>query len=156
MKRSVSFWLALVLILIAVGGVGYSYYQTTLEQGGRQALLETGQVPVAVLDRTELDWGVIPRSPAVTEDFVLSNTGSAPLEVKLVTTSCSCTTAELMSGGKVLSVPVSIEPSKSVTVRVVFDPDAHDSRGLTRRAVRIETNDPVNPFLIINLLADVQ
>jgi hypothetical protein len=147
--------MSFILVLIAIVGIGYSYHQSTLEEQSRQQLLESENVPIAVLDRTEFDWGIIPRDTVATEDFTISNTGSAPLTVTFMATSCGCTTAELLVNSEAVDIPAIIDPGEQATIHVAFDPDAHDSRGMTKRAVRIETNDPVNPFLIINLLSHV-
>lgn len=155
-SRSFSYYFAALLVIFGIVGVLYSYVQTRTMLEERQLSQRSGSYPVATLDRTEFDWGKIPRDAVVTQDFLLSNTGSGPLEVTFVATSCGCTTATLLKNDQVLSVPLVLAASDGVTVHVEFDPAAHDSRGDTKRAVRIETNDPSSPFLIINLLADVE
>lgn len=144
---------ALIILLSGIIGVGVRYQRSVIEQIKRQKLQQQTNVPKASLDRTEHDWGTIPEKPAAETLFTISNTGTAPLEIKNILTSCGCTTAELADEAK--KYQTMIDPGASKQVKVVFDPLAHQSKGDTTRAVRIESNDPENPFLIINLKAHV-
>lgn len=145
--------IALLILLSGIIGVGIRYQRSIVEQGKRQELRQQTSVPKAALDRTEHDWGKIPEKPPAETLFTVSNIGTAPLEIKAIMTSCGCTTAELV--GEPKKYQTVIDPDASKQVKVVFDPLAHNSKGDTTRAVRIETNDPENPFLIINLKAHV-
>ena len=119
-------------------------------------LRESGNAPVALLNVTEFDWGEIDRTQIVEQDFIISNSGRSNLTITKIVTSCGCTTAELQLKGQGIKLPSVIPPNGKGIIHVEFDPDAHDSRGNTKRAVRIETNDPDNPFLVINLHANVR
>jgi len=150
----------LVLVLISLGGILVAYRQSEADRDARSALNSAdGSAPTAVLDATDFDWGEIGRTQIVEHDFTLRNTGlqgTADLVVSEIVTSCGCTTAELRLNGASAVLPANIPPGDSGIVHVVFDPDAHDSRGATERAVRIETNDPRHPFLVITLHAYVR
>ena len=145
-----------MLLLIALIGIVVSYQRTISEQARRSELLLQGNVPVALLDITEFDWGEVSRGSPVEQDFILSNPSATELEITKIMTSCACTTAALWLDGAELGLPAQIPSQGTGIVRVIFDPDFMKSRGVVKRAVRIETNDPVNPFLIINLQANVR
>ena len=155
-RKNVATWITLLLILAALGGIVVSYQKTMVEQQKREEIRAGENVPVALLNETEFDWGEISRHAIVKQDFILSNPSSSSLEVTKIMTSCGCTTAELWVENIKLDLPASIPPRSEGIVKVAFDPAVMKSRGETKRAVRIETNDPDNPFLIINLQADVQ
>lgn len=156
MKLKFEYLVAIAMIAIALGGVGFGWQKSRLAAETRATAKQQENVPAATLNETEFDWGKIPREKLAVRDFTLSNAGGAALTVTRVATSCGCTTAELVQNGAPSVIPAEIPAGGSAVIHVVFDPAAHDSRGITKRAVRIETNDPENPFLIINLLADVQ
>ena len=154
-RKNLATWITLLLILAALGGIFVSYQKTVVEQQKREEIRAGENVPVALLNETEFDWGKIPRHTPVKQDFILSNPGSSNLEVTKIMTSCGCTTAELWIGDTKSDLPASIPPGSEGVVKVIFDPAVMKSRGKVKRAVRIETNEPNNPFLIINLQSDV-
>ncbi len=147
---------ALILVLIALVGIGLSYHTVIKDQQAQESAIAEGNTPLAILENNEFDWGNIPRGKPVQKDFVLSNPSDFDLKITKIVTSCGCTTADLWIAEEKQNIPTVIPAQSSGVIKVVFDPDAHNSRGLTKRAVRIETNDPNHPFLIINLLANVQ
>ena len=82
------------------------------------------------------DFGRIPQYGGVVEAvFAVKNTGAKDLLIRDITTSCSCTTAEVSS-----SV---IQAEKKAALTVRFDPDFHEEPlGVFKRTVFIQTNDP--------------
>lgn len=151
-----SFYAAVVLVVISFLGIIYSYQNSVIQKEKLMEVKNSKLVPTAVLDRQKFDWGEIQRGLIAEESFVLSNEGEGPLKINKIVTSCGCTTAELLISDKVVDLPAVINQGAQGIVQVKFDPDAHDSRGEVKRAVRIETNDPEHPFLVINLLAHVK
>jgi hypothetical protein len=81
------------------------------------------------------DFGSIGPTEVVSRDFVIANTGEAPLTISRAYTTCGCTTADFTS---------SVIPAGKVSiVTVTLDAGVHDVRGQTvRRGVIIENNDP--------------
>ena len=121
----------------------------------------------AVVDSTTYDWGQIGinngRAEAV---FEIKSTGSQPLKLLNIVTSCACTTAQTIVEGKgsplfdmhanstyVTEVP----PGKTAQLKVVFDPLFHGPNGLgpITRQITVATNDANNPKLEFSLSADV-
>ena len=81
------------------------------------------------------DFGVIGPQDVVEREFIIRNTGEAPLTISRAYTTCGCTRAEISA-----SV---IPPGKVATVKVIFDAGFHDTAGQTvRRGLIIENNDP--------------
>lgn len=100
------------------------------------------------LPLTYWDWGLIPRRPPVQQTFPIQNTGTEPLLITKVVTSCGCTTADLSAS--------IIPPGKRADLVVTFDPDYHkDAVGPVTRIVWLETNDPDMPLIEIRADANV-
>jgi hypothetical protein len=93
------------------------------------------------------DWGTIPAIPAVAQIFPIQNTGSQPLLITSVVTSCGCTSAALSS-----SV---IPPGQRADLKVTFDPNFHATSGAVTRLIWLQTNDPDLPLVEIRLDANV-
>jgi hypothetical protein len=113
-----------------------------------QAVPEGADVPRVEIPQASFDFGTIPPSPPVAYVFAIQNTGTAPLILSNLLTSCGCTVAELST-----SV---IPPGERADVRVVFDPDYHETIGVVTRVVWMMSNDPTQPWLELLLTADVQ
>lgn len=94
-----------------------------------------GPQPAIAVDQRYHDFGSLGPSDVVTRDFVIANTGTAPLTISRAYTTCGCTTADFTS-----SV---IPPGQVSLMTLRFDAGYHDVRGETvRRGVIIENNDP--------------
>lgn len=101
-------------------------------------------VPIA-----EYDFGTIPAGPGnVSQVYYIQNTGTEPLEISNVTTSCGCTRALLSS-----SV---IPPGTRADLTAIFDPDYHDTEGPVKRVIWLETNDPDQPVVAVSFTANVR
>ena len=105
--------------------------------------------PHIAFDRTTHDFGVIPQFGGTVEaDFIVTNKGEETLEIGDITTSCSCTSAAIAN--------MSIEPGKSTTLTVVFDPNFHEEPlDVFKRTVFIPTNDPQNPEAEVSITVDI-
>jgi hypothetical protein len=56
--------------------------------------ISTDDQPKAVFEKTTHDFGTIKEGTQATVDFVVKNTGTAPLIISSVTASCGCTTPD--------------------------------------------------------------
>ncbi len=86
--------------------------------------------------------------------YPITNAGTEPLLIRKIYTSCMCTTAALVKGGKksdafgmpghtpIPTINVPINPQEEAFVEVVFDPAAHGPAGVgpIERVVTIENN----------------
>jgi hypothetical protein len=106
------------------------------------------EVPRVDVPKASFDFGVIPADPPVSYIFAIQNTGTAPLHLSNLVTSCGCTTAELSS-----SV---IPPGRRADLQVVFDPDYHETVGPVTRMVWMVSDDPTQPWLELQVVADVR
>lgn len=95
------------------------------------------------------DFGTVGPKEVVERDFIIRNTGEAPLTISRAYTTCGCTTAEI-------SARV-IQPGQIATVKLIFDAGFHDAAGQTvRRGLIIENNDPNQSQAEIWVQASVQ
>lgn len=156
LKKHFATIVTLMLILVAISGIVVSYGKTVKSGQKFEEIKALGNGPKAVLDMTDYDWGDIERDKIAEKEFVLKNIGKSDLEISKIMTSCGCTTADLFINKTKIELPARISPGTDAMIFVQFDPEVMDSRGEIKRAVRIETNDPDNPFLIINLKANVK
>ena len=111
-------------------------------------------------EEMSFDFGSISmRDGLVRREFKIRNSGSDPVSVEKIYTSCMCTTATLTLGGKAYGpygmaghgfiprIGKTLAPDEEVMVEVVFDPTAHGPAGIGRieRVVYIE-NSGGQPF----------
>ncbi|MDF1499775.1 MAG: DUF1573 domain-containing protein [Anaerolineales bacterium] len=94
-----------------------------------------GPQPRIAISETYYDFGKLGPTEIVTREFIIANTGEAPLTISRAYTTCGCTTAEFSSS--------LIPPGEVSVMTLIFDAGFHDVRGQTvRRGVIIENNDP--------------
>ena len=152
--------LSLTLLLV-FGGV---FLVTRTNNSASLAGSQTTQVSV---DKTSHDWGEIGiNNGKVQAEFSLTNTGSAPLQLANISTSCMCTTAQAVIDGKASpyfgmmqksSWTGQVEPGKSAKLIVEFDPAFHGPQGIGQitRQTTVETNDPNQRQLTFTATANV-
>lgn len=81
------------------------------------------------------NFGVVGPQDVVEREFIIRNTGEAPLTISRAYTTCGCTIAEISA--------TVIPPGQVATVKLIFDAGYHDAAGQTvRRGLIIENNDP--------------
>ncbi len=129
----------------------YPYTEVGLYTGEnvQSATAATTGSPKATVDRTLHDFGVITQYGGVVETtFTISNTGDTTLSLGDITTSCSCTSAEVSSK--------TVSAGESAALTVYFDPDFHEEPlGVFKRTVFIPTDDPSVPELEVAVLVDI-
>lgn len=113
------------------------------------------------------DWGEIDiNAGIVSKSFAIENTGSTPLKLYEVETSCMCTTAQLKTGGQSSrkfgmhdnsSTIFEVPAGETAELIVEFDPLYHGPSGVgpISRTVTVSTNDSQNPTLTFQLSAMV-
>jgi hypothetical protein len=105
-------------------------------------------------DESSFDFGTVSMAAGkVAHRFNINNANAAPIIIRKISTSCMCTTAQLLKGGKKLAIygmpghgyvpnlDEPIAPKEEAMVEVVFDPAAHGPAGIGRveRLVTIYT-----------------
>jgi hypothetical protein len=100
-------------------------------------------------EMTEFSFGDVVNGEILTKEIVVTNTGSAPLVIEGISTSCGCTTAEMDVE--------QIDVSQSATLSIHFDSGAHgrELTGEFSRQVFIATNDPHNPEIVVKFNANI-
>lgn len=108
------------------------------------------------------DFGTISMAQGpVTHQFKIKNTGNEKITINKVYTSCMCTAATLMAGGKQFGpygmlghganpeIDGAVNPDKEAIVSVAFDPAAHGPAGVGRieRTITLE-NDAGGAILL--------
>lgn len=95
------------------------------------------------------NFGLVGPTDVVEKEFIIRNTGEAPLTISRAYTTCGCTEAEISA-----SV---IPPGKVATVKLIFDAGFHDTAGQTvRRGLIIENNDSQRSQMEIWVQASVR
>ena len=99
-----------------------------------------GAVPRAEIQgKAAIDAGEVEPSQILEYDFVLRNDGDATLAIADLKPTCYCLSAKT----DLWDVP----PGGSATIHVRIDPS--DFVGKVSKGIEIETNDPVNPVILI-------
>lgn len=102
--------------------------------------------PVVTVPAAEHDFGTIFQGESVRHVFIFTNTGSAPLTVEKVSSSCGCTAA--LASAKVLA------PGESGEIQTTFDSTRF--RGAIKKTVYLYTNDPAQPLLHLQVKGNVR
>ncbi|RJQ13467.1 DUF1573 domain-containing protein [Candidatus Parcubacteria bacterium] len=113
------------------------------------------QVSALINNEAMFDFGKISMAKGnVSHRYKITNSGTEPLTIKKIYTSCMCTTATLLNDSKKLgpfgmpghglipSINEELSPGMMAEVEVVFDPAAHGPAGIGKveRTVYIENN----------------
>ena len=90
------------------------------------------------LSATDSDLGTVPNDQPVSEVFQVRNAGLGALEIRGVSTSCGCTTAQV---GK-----SRLEAGEATDLTVTYDPQVHNGEtGTFLRIVYVRSSDPDTP-----------
>ncbi|MBI1985011.1 MAG: DUF1573 domain-containing protein [Candidatus Wildermuthbacteria bacterium] len=144
--------IAIIIATLALGGIIWIARPNSPNTAASLSVPGNGVLSVKEAD---FDFGSISMAAGkVKHSFTMQNTGSDPVVIGKMYTSCMCTTAWLMKGGKQFGpygmpghsftpkINESINPGEEATVEVVFDPAAHGPAGVGKiqRTVIIENN----------------
>ncbi len=91
------------------------------------------------------DFGFIPRGAKVTHNFLMKNVGNDTLRITNVRKSCGCTAAPLRK--------TTLPPGDTTQLEVTFSSGSY--QGPVSKAVYVESNDPIEPFIDVTFLANV-
>jgi hypothetical protein len=96
---------------------------------GQQNNIKNG--PDIVFNETIYDFSEIPENKPISHVFCFTNTGSAPLVIKYVSSSCGCTIPEWTKKP--------IEPNKQGSITAHFDPKGFGGSSF-RKSITVYTN----------------
>ena len=148
----------IIFTLFILGGSIY-----VLGSGESAQAITMTQEAKADVAQKQFDWGNINYDgPKTTKVFAIKNSGTKPLQLTKIKTSCHCTTAQLSIDdnksplfGMSASAPWvgTVAPGKEAHLEVVFDQTFHGPSGigLVERFVNVETNDASQPKIDFSL-----
>jgi hypothetical protein len=96
--------------------------------------------PVITFDQMFFDFGKIPAGQTVVHDFIVSNTGRAPLQLEKVDAVCGCTST--LVGKR------SLNPGESTKIIAVYTPEKGFT-GAMQKTILVVCNDPAHPKLTL-------
>jgi hypothetical protein len=102
--------------------------------------------PQAEFMEKDWDFGRIKQGEVVRHEFVFRNIGTAPLEIRRVTTSCGCAAA--------LVSEKEIAPGQQGRLKVSFDSRSYSGKVI--KYIYFESNDPKNPQVELTIRAEVE
>ncbi len=158
-----SFLIGIVIVTVLILG-GAVYFGTKM--GATTQVSADTQVETQI-GETKYDWGTIDiNGGIVSKSFTIENSGTTPLKLYDVKTSCMCTTAQLKTASNSSkkfgmheknSSVFEVAPGESAEVLVEFDPLFHGPSGVgpISRTVTMNTNDASRPTLSFQLSANV-
>lgn len=117
----------------------------------------------------EAELGTMSVDEVRSANFFLTNTGTAPVEISQVGTSCMCTFAEIALPGEksprfnmaMHNSPSEnawtgvLNPGKTAVVTVIYQPALMPVEGSVARTVKFATNDPQNPQVELGVHATI-
>lgn len=101
--------------------------------------------PKLVTQQDEYDFGDIKQGEKVSHIFVVTNSGGDLLKITNVKASCGCTAA--------LPEKNELAPGESTNLNVTFN--SAGRFGKQKKLIRIESNDPDNPQVIVTIKGNV-
>ena len=118
---------------------------TDLVTNPKSATKPSDKQPIITFDKTEHDFGTILQGEVVTYSFHFTNTGSMPLIISNVSTSCGCTVGDFSRAP--------IEPGKDGFIKATYDSKGH--QGFQSRSLTVVSNTNPNQT-VLRLKATVQ
>ncbi|MFA4872991.1 MAG: DUF1573 domain-containing protein [Patescibacteria group bacterium] len=154
----------IILIIMVMGGV----LAAALSQRGApipQYTTQESPAPRLLIDETVFDFGTMKLEETKVKEIRLTNRGEKPLVINDVITSCDCTFAQFIIGGREsprFSMHRNpqwrgeISPRGEAVVRVTYQPSIMPVKGRVTREVVFRTNDPLRPLVNLKFTADVE
>ena len=121
--------------------------------------------PKAETTQTFFDLGEIKVSDVKQQDFTLKNTGSKPLQILNINSSCNCTFGQVVYKDLISNeygmhdqsgYVTEITPGEIATIRVIYKPFLMPVYGFVEREVYITTNDPARQKITFSVKAKVK
>ena len=130
--------LAMCLLTACNNSSGEGKLSTDLVTNPKSATQPSNKQPIITFDKTEHDFGTILQGERVTYTFHFTNTGTLPLIVSNVNTSCGCTIGEFSRAP--------IEPGKQGTIKATYDSKGH--HGMQTRTLTVVSNTNPNQTVL--------
>ena len=130
-------WTGVFLVVGLASLMGWLIFQPAVS---KQAA-KMGPQPKLVFDRDSCDFGKVMVGAKVSHHYIIRNTGTAPLVIKKISTSCGCTVAKLDQ--------TVLPPGAKSTI----DAELTVRKGNNFQRVYLHSNDPDHPRTTLKLLA---
>ena len=137
--------MAVALMASCNGNKGESELSTDLVTSPKSASQSSEKKAAIAFDKVEHDFGTILQGEVVTYSFHFTNTGSAPLLITSVSTSCGCTVGDYPR--------TPIDPGKDGVVKATYNSRGH--HGVQTRTLKVVSNTIPNTT-VLRLKATVQ
>lgn len=131
------------------------------------ALTSTQKTPQkkAVVAENIFDFGEIKVSDVKETEFVLKNTGTKPLQILNINSSCNCTVGKISYNNSLSKeygmhaqsgYLVDIAPNTEAKIIVIYRPAVMPVYGYVEREVYVTTNDPQREKIVFAIKANVR
>lgn len=147
--------LAAVIVAVVLAGLIVAAKPGAVTKTAPQAAPPPPVKRVLLAKASSFDFGTVSMAAGkVTHRYWIKNTGSAPITIQRLYTSCMCTTAALVKAnrkydpygmpghGFMPTINAPMAPNETAIVEVVFDPAAHGPAGIgpVDRFVTLQTD----------------
>ncbi|MBU3942997.1 DUF1573 domain-containing protein [Patescibacteria group bacterium] len=136
----------IIFFVFFLAFITYGYFKSV---PGVEKLGE--RYPIIEASPIFFDFGEVQYGELAQHTFVVKNSGNEALEIKRLSTSCACTSAEIEKE--------IINPGEEVNLLVKYDTGlmtGPHGMGDQERIIYIKTNDPVNPQIEVTIKAYVK
>src|SRR3989344_885118 len=125
----------------------------------------SSDIPKAETPDGLFDFGEIKVTDVKEKDFILKNTGTKPLQILNVNSSCGCTAGKVIYNGQETKeygmhaqsgYLMDIAPGTQATVKLIYRPSLMPVYGVVEREVYVTTNDPQRNKLVFAIKANVK
>ncbi|MCD6161909.1 MAG: DUF1573 domain-containing protein [candidate division Zixibacteria bacterium] len=96
-----------------------------------------------VFEQTIFNFGSITKGSNVTHNYWFSNTGTDTLIISKIKPTCGCTSTRLSD--------IDVAPGERSSIDIVFYSGKYN--GKITKSIKLETNDPVNPYIELRFKA---
>ena len=153
-----------ILVLIGFVAIGEKKEAKKVGQVVSYQVIDS-QKPVASYETETKDLGKMKVSDEKSEDFSIRNTGTKPLSLFNINSSCGCTVGVVTINGQKSPEGAmhlknswigSVNPGESAIVTVIYRPSVMPVKGDVSRSVYVDTNDPANTTLTFTVTAFVE
>jgi hypothetical protein len=136
-KNKIIILISIIVLIVVIIGAFLIFYNIQNK---------SSQTPKISFSEEEWDFGKIKEDEKPVHVFTIKNIGREELIISRVRTSCGCT-ATMLSSDHIL-------PGKSSELKVTFNPTGY--KGLVKKDINIESNDPQIPNKKITIIAEVE
>lgn len=159
------FWIFFTLVFTVLVITGISLISSQSGSPTIVAYTKNEEKPKLEIDKVEVNLGKINVSEEQKTDFFLTNSGTKPLQLFEISSSCGCTTAKIIRENgqesseygmhlKKASVQ-EVLPKEKIKIEVIYRPFVMPVKGPVSRQIYLRTNDPLSPKLTLSIKAQI-